>query len=84
MQVEDTFLKFLSWVSLQLSNCKNKWNDDFTNEKTPFLFSFLTVVLRSTMDNAQILTAGARAYAKKRKFRDEQVQEIKFDDEVRK
>ncbi|KAI8048363.1 nucleolar protein 12-domain-containing protein [Syncephalis plumigaleata] len=36
------------------------------------------------MDNAQILTAGARTYAKKRKLRDAQVQEITFDDEVRK
>ncbi|RKP25647.1 nucleolar protein 12-domain-containing protein [Syncephalis pseudoplumigaleata] len=35
------------------------------------------------MDNTQLLTAGARVYAKKRKQRDEQVQEIKFDDQVR-
>ncbi|RKP10664.1 nucleolar protein 12-domain-containing protein [Thamnocephalis sphaerospora] len=35
------------------------------------------------MDNTRILTAGARTYAKKRKQRKEQVEEICFDDSVR-
>jgi hypothetical protein len=36
------------------------------------------------MNNTQILTAGSRIYAKKRKQREQQVEEIRFDEAARK